>query len=112
MRVYPNSTPGQIVTEEAGGRRETAPPMWRELCAFGVYLLTVILVFEGMTVFCNLVWPDKDWTAHFASLLLLLGWMFLADWLKIFGERRPVFAGRRYATAFEFLFYFVFFRLL
>ena len=109
VNVYSNSMPDEVASKESGREHETPPSLWRELCSFGVYLVTVVLVFEGLTVVCRLVWPHQLRVALFASLLVLLGWMLLADWLKVFGVRRAVLSGRRYASEFQFLLYFVFF---
>ncbi len=109
MKVYPSSVRGQFASEERDGSNEAATPTWRELCRFAVYFLTVVLVFEGTTALCGLVWPHNSGTAHLASLSALLVWMFLADWLKVFGERRPAFSGMRHSGILQFLSYFVLF---
>jgi hypothetical protein len=99
--------PGEIASDQAGGIRVTARPVWLELCAFVTYFFTMILVFLGAAEISKWIWPNKLGTSQFTTVLLFVAWISAAGKLEIFGKRQAVSLERRYRLAAEFLFYFV-----
>jgi peptidoglycan/LPS O-acetylase OafA/YrhL len=107
MRDFPNSILTHSHPAEPEKVSNAIPVMLEDFAG----LLTVVLVFLGISTICKSVWPDWENLTRYVTMIVFLAWFVLMCKLRVYRERERVGA-KRFFRLYTLVASFVYFSVL